>query len=76
LLQLLEGGVPGVVMGCLLARRVPAHKLKTIVATVAFFAGLQLVWSGTHSLGAKHAIVQVRLGSQKLADPLPGASRP
>ena len=33
LVQLLEGGVPGVVLGCLLARKVPAHKLKTIVAT-------------------------------------------
>jgi hypothetical protein len=43
---------------------------------VALFAGLQLVWSGTHSLGAKHAIVQVGLGSQRVADPLPGASRP
>jgi uncharacterized membrane protein YfcA len=72
LLQLLEGGVPGVVMGCLLARKVPAHKLKTVVAMVALFAGLQLVWSGTHSLGAKHAIVQVGLGSQKVSGPLPG----
>jgi uncharacterized protein len=76
LLHLLEGGVPGVVMGCLLARRVPAHKLKAIVATVAFFAGLQLVWSGTHSSGAKHSVVQVRLGSQKSSDPLPGVARP
>jgi hypothetical protein len=50
--------------------------LKTIVAMVALSAGLQLVWSGTHSLGAKRAIVQVRLGSQKVASPLPGASRP
>lgn len=76
LLHLLEGGVPGVVMGCLLARRVPAHKLKAMVATVAFFAGLQLVWSGTHSSGAKHSVVQVRLGSQKSSDPLPGVARP
>jgi uncharacterized membrane protein YfcA len=76
LLQLLEGGVPGVVMGCLLARKVPAHKLKTIVAMVAFFAGLQLVWSGTHSLGGKHAIVQINLSSQKPVDPLPEVSHP
>src|ERR1700675_1655971 len=76
LLPLLEGGVPGVVAGCLLARRVPAHKLKTVVAMVALFAGLQLVWSVTHSLGAKHSTVQVRLGSQKVADPLPGVPRP
>jgi uncharacterized membrane protein YfcA len=76
LLQLLEGGVPGVVMGCLLARKVPAHKLKTVVAIVALFAGLQLVWSGTHSLGTKHAIAQVRLGNHKPADPLPEVSHP
>jgi uncharacterized protein len=76
LLHLLEGGVPGVVMGCLLARRVPAHKLKAIVAAVALFAGLQLVWSGTHSLGDKHSAVQVRLGSQKSSGPLPGVARP
>jgi uncharacterized membrane protein YfcA len=47
LLELLGGGVPGVVAGCLLARRVPANKLKTAVAMVAIFAGLQLVWSGS-----------------------------
>jgi hypothetical protein len=50
--------------------------LKAMVATVAFFAGLQLVWSGTHSSGAKHSVVQVRLGSQKSSDPLPGVARP
>jgi uncharacterized membrane protein YfcA len=54
LLQLLAGGVPGVVVGCLLARRVPAQKLKAVVAAVAIFAGLQLVWSGARSLTAKH----------------------
>src|SRR5258708_6804316 len=43
LLQLLVGGVPGVVAGCLLARRVPANRLKTAVAMVAIFAGLQVV---------------------------------
>ena len=46
LFELLLGGVPGVVLGCLLARRVPASKLKTAVALVAIFAGLQLVWTG------------------------------
>src|SRR5580765_1442433 len=40
LFQLLLGGVPGVVFGCLLARKVPADKLKTAVATVAICAGL------------------------------------
>ena len=54
LFQLLQGGVPGVVFGCLLARRVPANKLKTAVAMVAIFAGLQLVWAGSRSLALRH----------------------
>jgi uncharacterized membrane protein YfcA len=53
LLQLLAGGVPGVVVGCLLARRVPAQKLRAVVAAVAICAGLQLVWSGARNLTAK-----------------------
>lgn len=55
LFQLLVGGVPGVVLGCLLARKVPAHRLKTAVAMVAIFAGLQLVWAGSRSLVARRA---------------------
>jgi uncharacterized membrane protein YfcA len=54
LFQLLLGGVPGVVLGCLLARRVPANKLKTAVAMMAIFAGLQLVWTGSRMLAAGH----------------------
>jgi uncharacterized membrane protein YfcA len=49
LIELLAGGVPGVIAGCLLARRVPANKLKTAVAMVAIFAGLQLVWTGSRA---------------------------
>ena len=55
LFQLLAGGVPGVVMGCLLARRVPARKLKLVIAGIAIFAGVQLVWSGSRALVARHA---------------------
>jgi len=55
LFQLLLGGIPGVVLGCLLARIVPANKLKTVVALVAIFAGLQLVWTGSRTLAARHA---------------------
>jgi uncharacterized protein len=55
LFQLLLGGVPGVVFGCLLARKVPASKLKTAVAMIAIFAGLQLVWTGTRTLAARRA---------------------
>jgi uncharacterized protein len=71
LLQLLAGGVPGVVLGCLLARRVPAQKLKAVVAAVALAAGLQLVWSGTRAVAARHSTATAKLGAQA-----PGASRP
>src|ERR1700675_76449 len=55
LFELLLGGIPGVVLGCVLARSVPANKLKTVVALVAIFAGLQLVWTGSRTLAARHA---------------------
>jgi uncharacterized membrane protein YfcA len=61
LFQLLLGGIPGVVLGCLLARRVPANKLKTAVAMVAIFAGLQLVWSGSRTLAARRAANTTRI---------------
>ncbi len=52
LLQLLAGGVPGILFGCLLARRLPAQKLKAVIAVIAICTGLQLVWSGSRSLAA------------------------
>ena len=36
LVQLLAGGIPGVLLGCALARVVPARRLKTVVAAVEF----------------------------------------
>jgi len=51
--QLLAGGVPGVLLGCALARVVPARRLKMVVAAVAIFAGIQLVWNGAHTLIAR-----------------------
>ena len=71
LLQLLGGGVPGVIVGCLLARRVPAHKLKVVVAAVALLAGLQLVWSGARAFAAQHTSAIAKLSAR-----VPGASRP
>lgn len=50
LLELLRGGVPGVLLGCVLARKVPARKLKTAIALIAMFAGTQLIWGGARSL--------------------------
>ena len=64
LFQLLLGGVPGVVFGCLLARRVPANKLKTAVAMVALFAGLQLVWTGSRTLVLRRATNTAKITGQ------------
>ena len=64
LLQLLAGGVPGVVFGCALARYVPARKLKLVVAMVAIFAGVQLVWNGTRTLLANRAAAAVRIAAR------------
>ena len=64
LFQLLLGGIPGVVLGCLLAPRVPADKLKTAVAMVAIFAGLQLVWTGSRTLAARRATNTAKIARQ------------
>jgi uncharacterized membrane protein YfcA len=64
LFHLLLGGIPGVVLGCLLARRVPANKLKIAVAAVAIFAGLQLVWTGTRSLALRRATNTAKITAQ------------
>ncbi len=64
LFQLLLGGVPGVVLGCLLARKVPANKLKTAVAVLAIVAGLQLVWTGSRSLAARVATNSAKITGQ------------
>jgi uncharacterized membrane protein YfcA len=67
LYQLLIGGIPGVVLGCLLARRVPANKMKTAVAMVAIFAGLQLVWTGSRTLLARRATHTAKIAGQAVA---------
>jgi uncharacterized membrane protein YfcA len=54
LFQLLLGGLPGILLGCAFARKVPAQKLRMVIALIALFAGLQLVWGGTRTLRANH----------------------
>src|SRR5271168_4702581 len=68
LTQFLAGGIPGVLVGCALARKVPARKLKLAVATIAIFAGLQLIWSGAHTLLLNRAINPTKIAA---ATPLP-----
>lgn len=48
--HLLTGGVPGVLVGCVFANRIPAEKLRPAIATIAIALGLQLVYAGGHSL--------------------------
>jgi uncharacterized membrane protein YfcA len=63
LMQFLAGGIPGVLVGCSLARKVPARKLKLVVATIAIFAGLQLIWSGAHSLLLNRAVNATKIAA-------------
>ena len=46
LFPLLLGGLPGVLLGCLLSRRIPGDRLRALIAVLAICAGLQLVVSG------------------------------
>src|SRR5579863_2493671 len=55
LTQFLAGGIPGVLVGCIFAKKVPARKLKLVIATIAIFAGLQLVWTGARKLMDRHS---------------------
>jgi uncharacterized protein len=55
LLQLLMGGIPGVLLGCAFARKVPVRRLKAVIATIAILAATQLVWSGSRNLAASWA---------------------
>jgi uncharacterized protein len=62
--QLLVGGVPGVLFGGGLARYVSARKLKLVIATIAIFAGVQLVWNGTRTLLANRAAAAVKVAAR------------
>jgi len=44
--ELLIGGIPGVFLGCVLAPRVPAIRLKPVIIGLTLVLGLQLVWNG------------------------------
>ncbi|HUN89626.1 MAG TPA: sulfite exporter TauE/SafE family protein [Terriglobales bacterium] len=69
--KLLVGGIPGVLVGCTLASKVPGHRLRSVIALIAIFLGLQLVWTGTRSLlheGNRIAVnSQGNLSSQNLS---------
>jgi uncharacterized membrane protein YfcA len=50
--QMLLGGIPGVLLGCMFARKVPVRRMKAVIATIALLAATQLVWSGSRNLAA------------------------
>jgi uncharacterized membrane protein YfcA len=55
LVQLLAGGIPGALVGCMLAQKAPVKQLKVVIAIVAMLAASQLVWSGSWNLAASWA---------------------
>lgn len=55
LFPLLLGGLPGVLLGCVLSRHIPAHRLRAVIAVLAICAGLQLVVSGVKARAQKAA---------------------
>src|SRR5579864_541988 len=71
LLQLLAAGIPGVLLGFVLARRTPVRKLKSAIALIAILAGMQLVWTGGRSLAtaaaAQRAASQASARASQLA---------
>lgn len=54
LLRLLLGGLPGALLGCALAKRVPGARLRAAVALIAIALGLQLVWTAGRNLTGSH----------------------
>lgn len=46
---LLLGGIPGVLLGCVVAPRVPSQRLKPFIVAFTFLLGVQLVWNGIHT---------------------------
>jgi len=70
LVRLLAGGVPGVLFGCALSKKVPANQLRAIVAVIAIALGLQLVWIGGRNWFSPHPataaeVVSVSSGARK-----------
>jgi uncharacterized membrane protein YfcA len=47
---LLIGGIPGVLLGCMFATKVPALKLKVLITVLTLILGLQLLWTGSKQI--------------------------
>lgn len=69
LVWLLAGGIPGVLLGCAFAKKVPAERLRTVIAVVAIALGLQLVWMGGIPLVRAH-LAKANYGTQTISSPV------
>jgi hypothetical protein len=72
LVRLLVGGIPGVLIGCAVANRIPGRKLRLAISTIAVALGLQLLWTGTSSV--RRAQTGTKSGQRKQvtnSQPLP-----
>lgn len=74
--QILAGGIPGVLIGCVFSKKVPARRLKLVIATIAIFAGIQLVYSGSRTLFAAKAPSGPKLAPPATASASPSNSSP
>jgi uncharacterized membrane protein YfcA len=55
LLRLLAGGLPGVLIGSLFARKIPVRRLRATIAIMAMVLGMELLWNGAHGLLGRHS---------------------
>lgn len=52
--RLLAGGIPGVLVGCALAGKIPSQTLRPTIALIAIVLGIQLVYTGGRDLLRQH----------------------
>ncbi|HEX8763727.1 MAG TPA: hypothetical protein VF740_01145, partial [Candidatus Acidoferrum sp.] len=71
----LLGGLPGVLLGCLLSRYIPAQRLRAVIAVVAICAGLQLVVAGVKARSQKATASTLRSARPSSRYSLPSVLR-
>lgn len=66
LLQLLNGGLPGIVVGCVASRAVSSRKLRALLALIGIALGLQLAWLGSKAMIKSRSVVsEVNVGDSR-----------
>lgn len=62
--HLLMGGIPGVLVGCAAAGRVPARRLRPAIAVIAIVLGMQLIYTGGSQLLQQHHSAVARISAR------------